>query len=82
MRFKVNNASSTAKDTGDDAFAGNLRWPLQTNSTGLDTFDARMHSFDVLGSQQMNSMSGYNLTSCCMVVSLHYAGYGVVTSDQ
>ena len=57
MPFKVNNASSAAKDIGgDDAFAGNLRWPLPTNNTGLDTFAAMMHSFNVLGSLQVSSI--------------------------
>lgn len=58
MPFKFNNASSAVKDIGDDdAFAGNLRWPLQTNSTGLDTFAAMMHSFNVLSSLQVNDLS-------------------------
>ena len=54
LPYKVNNASSAAQDVGgDDAFAGNLRWPLQTNNTGLDTFAAMMHSFNVLRSLQV-----------------------------
>ena len=57
MPFKVDNASSAAKDVGgDDAFAGNLRWPLPTNNTGMETFAAMMHSMNVLRSLQVGSL--------------------------
>lgn len=55
---KVNNASSTAIDVGgDDAFVGNLRWPLQTNNTGLDTYAAMLHSMSVLRNLQASQAS-------------------------
>lgn len=58
LPFKVDNASSAAKDVGgDDAFAGNLRWPLATNNTGLETFAAMMHSMNVLRSLQARNFA-------------------------
>jgi hypothetical protein len=54
LPYKVDNASSTAVDSGgDEAFAGNLRWPLKTNNTGLDTYAAMLHSMSVLQTLQV-----------------------------
>ena len=69
MPFKVNNASSTVKDIGgDDAYAGNLRWPLPTNNTGLDTFAAMMHSMNVLRSLQVQQP--FQLLPCCIDIGM------------
>ena len=73
LPYKVNNASSAAQDVGgDDAFAGNLRWPLQTNNTGLDTFAAMMHSFNVLRSLQVTCSydCGQAVAQSCATASL------------
>ena len=48
LPYKISNASSIAVDVGgDEAFVGNLRWPLQTNNTGLETYAAMLHSMSV-----------------------------------
>ena len=57
LPYKINNASSTVVDTGgDEAYAGNLRWPLQTNNTGLEDYAAMLHSMNVLQSLQVRLM--------------------------
>ncbi len=57
LPYKINNASSTYVDTGgDDAYSGDLRWPLKTNNTGLDTYAAMLHSMNVLQSLQVDSV--------------------------
>ena len=57
LPYKINNASSTMVDTGgDEAYAGNLRWPLQTNNTGLEDYAAMLHSMNVLQSLQVRLM--------------------------
>ena len=54
LPYKVKNASSTAVDVGgDEAFSGNLRWPLKTNNTGLETYAAMLHSMNVLQTLQV-----------------------------
>ena len=55
LPYKIDNASSTAVDSGgDEAFAGNLRWPLKTNNTGLETYAAMLHSMNVLQTLQVH----------------------------
>ena len=81
LPFKVNNASSAAVDVGGDAaFAGNLRWPLQTNNSGLDTFAAMMHSFNVLRSLQV--WVSCNCQMWHIHVSSHYRCHLLVISPM
>ena len=54
LPYKVDNASSTAVDSGGgEAFSGILRWPLKTNNTGLETYAAMLHSMSVLQTLQV-----------------------------
>ena len=54
LPYKISNASSTAVDVGgDEAFVGNLRWPLVTNNTGLETYADMLHSMNVLRTLQV-----------------------------
>lgn len=54
LPYKINNASDTVLNSGGDlAYVGDLRWPLQTNNTGLDTYAAMLHSMTVLQNLQV-----------------------------
>ena len=74
LPLKISNASSTAVDVGgDEAFVGNLRWPLQTNNTGLETYAAMLHSMSVLRSLQVSLQLlplAQKHQNCCVGVSI------------
>lgn len=70
LPYKINNASSTVLNSGGDlAYVGDLRWPLQTNNTGLDTYAAMLHSMTVLQNLQVR-FACINSDQQCMHVML------------
>ena len=56
LPYKIDNASVTAvDDSGDQAFLGYYRWPLETNSTGIAEYALMLHSMAVLTSLQVTT---------------------------